>query len=141
MSTRRYGPQIQVYALDGQDHPEACIVVTYTSWGEKSLWEIQSSPDDSPSVVFQQVVNENGALSVWLEDIDGNEITTDPECNSTLLDSAAGCCSQCDTVTSELMPSEEYGWLCSVCSSRQAEHDEYGHGLSASTFGFLSESE
>lgn len=48
-------------------------------------------------------------------------------------------CDQCGTVDN-LTPTE-HGDLCPVCLHRQAERDQYGHGLSASTFGFLSEVE
>lgn len=49
-------------------------------------------------------------------------------------------CEQCGDTTTELTPSE-YGPLCSVCAYRQAEHDQYGYGLSASMFGFIDETE
>lgn len=48
-------------------------------------------------------------------------------------------CDQCGTVDN-LTPTE-HGNLCPVCAHRQAERDQYGHGLTASTFGFLSEVE
>ena len=50
-------------------------------------------------------------------------------------------CEQCGTVTDELFDSKVYGLLCSLCAHRQEERSEYGYGLSASTFGFLSEEE
>ena len=49
-------------------------------------------------------------------------------------------CAQCDTTTRELFPSA-HGHLCSRCAFRQAEHDEFGHGLAASSFGFPSGTE
>jgi DNA-directed RNA polymerase subunit RPC12/RpoP len=49
-------------------------------------------------------------------------------------------CAQCGTRTREAYPSED-GTLCAPCAHRQNERDEYGHGLAASTFGFLSETE
>jgi hypothetical protein len=49
-------------------------------------------------------------------------------------------CEQCFTITAELTDTE-FGPLCDRCLYRQEEHNEYGHGLSASTFGFLSETE
>jgi len=50
-------------------------------------------------------------------------------------------CEQCGATTSELYDSENYGLLCSRCAFRQEEHSGHGYGLSASTFGFLSETE
>jgi hypothetical protein len=50
-------------------------------------------------------------------------------------------CEQCGCTTSELYPGDNYGLLCARCAFRQAEHDQPGHGLTASTFGFLSETE
>ena len=49
-------------------------------------------------------------------------------------------CDQCGTSDRTLYPTE-YGRLCDPCAYRQDERSEYGYGLSASTFGFLSESE
>jgi hypothetical protein len=51
-------------------------------------------------------------------------------------------CDQCGTIcrTHDLTPTD-YGDLCPQCAHRQAERSEYGHGLSAGSFGFLSETE
>jgi hypothetical protein len=46
-------------------------------------------------------------------------------------------CDQCFTITSELSDDG----LCDRCALRQEEHNAFGYGLSASTFGFLSETE
>lgn len=50
-------------------------------------------------------------------------------------------CEQCGGTTSELFDGPNYGLLCSQCAFRQAEHDQPGHGLSACTYGFMSEEE
>lgn len=47
-------------------------------------------------------------------------------------------CAQCGTTTRELYP-WELGPICARCAYRQAERDEYGHGLAPGTFGFNSE--
>jgi hypothetical protein len=64
--------------------------------------------------------------------------------NAPLFDAVAallpGACAQCAALTRELADSE-HGPLCARCSHRQAEHDEHGHGLAASTYGFTSETE
>lgn len=49
-------------------------------------------------------------------------------------------CDQCGTRTHQLAPSV-HGPLCQQCAFRQDEHDQPGYGLSATTFGFLSEEE
>ena len=50
-------------------------------------------------------------------------------------------CDACGTTGPVVEVNEFGGWLCAQCSYRQEEHDQYGHGLSASTFGFLGEDE
>jgi len=49
-------------------------------------------------------------------------------------------CDQCFTITGELVDTE-HGQLCNRCALRQEERSAYGYGLSASTFGFSSETE
>ena len=50
-------------------------------------------------------------------------------------------CAQCGTLTAELTDSEDFGLLCSRCAFRQEERGAHGYGLSAGTYGFLSETE
>lgn len=49
-------------------------------------------------------------------------------------------CEHCSTITRDLTETE-HGGLCPQCAYRQDERSEYGYGLSASSFGFLSETE
>lgn len=50
-------------------------------------------------------------------------------------------CSQCGARTRELYENADHGPLCAICAHRQNEHDQYGHGLAAATYGFLWEDE
>ena len=53
----------------------------------------------------------------------------------------SACCDACGTTGPVVEVNEIGDELCAQCSYRQQERDEYGHGLSASTFGFLGEDE
>ena len=49
-------------------------------------------------------------------------------------------CDQCG-YTADRLTLTEYGDLCDRCAYRQEERSGHGYGLSAGTFGFLSETE
>ena len=50
-------------------------------------------------------------------------------------------CDACGDTAPIAMLHEFAGYLCDRCAYRQDERDEFGYGLSASTFGFLGEDE
>jgi hypothetical protein len=52
----------------------------------------------------------------------------------------ATACEGCGTVTRELYATD-FGVVCGRCAYHQEGRSEYGHGLSAGTYGFMSEDE
>lgn len=56
-----FGPRTRMFVVDGLDHPGNGVCVTYVTWGDLWMWDVQSWSERQGT---QRVVNENGALTV-----------------------------------------------------------------------------
>lgn len=62
------GPHSTVFTLPGADNAENKIVVTYTSWGPMSMWDVTSTAIATP-YLWQNVTNENGQITIGYTDL------------------------------------------------------------------------